>query len=487
MGINEDRRAPRAGTSRRTLLSASVVSAGAAAVIPTASAHADPGTADRGTGDPGAGPGVPARPQPPDRQLRELLRQVDRGRIEATVRRLAAFGTRHTLSSQTDPVRGIGAARDWLMAQFQAVAATSGGRMTVAAQSFVQPVASRIPTPTTITNVVATLRGQSAPDRAYVISGHYDSRCTDVMNFTSDAPGADDDASGVAVALELARLFATRPTEATVIFTAVAGEEQGLYGSAYQATQFRAAGLDIQAMFSNDIVGSSTSDTGTRNPHILRLFADGVPPTETAAQASIRQAVGGENDSPARQLARFVQDVAQNEATDMRVRVIYRRDRYLRGSDHISYLQQGYPGLRFTEPIEDFAHEHQDVRVVDGKQYGDLVEFCDFDYISRVARVNGAVLWSLAQAPGVPRKVLIDTSQLTNQTTLTWTRGTEPDLAGYEVVYRETTSPTWTTVVAVGDVTTATLDVSKDNVFFGVRAVDHDGHRGPVAFPQPSG
>ncbi len=480
MGINEDRRAQRAGTSRRTLLSASVVTAGAAAVIPAtpASAHDDAG--------PG-GPGVPTRPQAPDRQLRELLRQVDRRRIEATVRRLAAFGTRHTLSSQTDPVRGVGAARDWLVAQFQAVAASSGGRMTVEAQSFVQPVASRIPTPTTITNVIATLRGRSAPDRAYVISGHYDSRVTDVMNFTSDAPGADDDASGVAVALELARVFATRPTEATVIFTAVAGEEQGLYGSAYQAQQYRTAGLDIQAMFSNDIVGSSTADTGTRNPHIVRLFADGVPPTETAAQAAIRQAVGGENDSPARQLVRFAQDVAQNDATDMRLRAIYRRDRYLRGSDHISYLLRGYPGLRFTEPVEDFAHEHQDVRVVDGKQYGDLVEFCDFDYITRVARVNGAVLWSLAQAPGTPRNVLIDTSQLTNRTTLTWPRGTEADLAGYEVVYRETSSPTWTMVVPVGDVITATLDVSKDNVFFGVRAVDHDGHRSPVAFPQPSG
>jgi hypothetical protein len=479
MGINEGRRARRGGTSRRTLLSASVVTAGVAASAPLGAAPA--AAEDRAA----AGPGRPARPQPPDRQLRDLLRQVDQRRIEATVHQLAAFGTRHTLSSQDDPVRGIGAARDWLLAQFQAVAATSGGRMTVEAQSFIQPVASRIPTPTRITNIVATLRGQSAPNRAYVVSGHYDSRVTDIMNFTSDAPGADDDASGVALALELARLFATRPTEATVIFTAVAGEEQGLYGSAFQAQQFKAAGLDIQGMFSNDIIGASTAD-GARNPHIVRLFADGVPPTETPAQASTRQAVGGENDSPARQLSRFVQDVAVNDETDMRVRVIYRRDRYLRGSDHISYLQQGYPGLRFTEPVEDFAHEHQDVRVENGKQFGDLAQFCDFGYIARVTKVNGAVLWSLAQAPSTPQNVLIDTSQLTNQTTLRWTRGTEPDLAGYEVVYRETTSPAWTTVVAVGDVTTTTLDVSKDNVFFGVRAVDRDGHHSPVAFPRPS-
>ncbi len=435
---------------------------------------------------PGSGPGRPVRPQAPDRELRQLLREIDQNRIEATVQRLAAFGTRHTLSSQTDPVRGIGAARDWLLAQFQAVAGTSGGRMTVEAQSFVQPVSPRIPAPTTITNIVATLHGQSAPNRTYVISGHYDSRVTDVMNFTSDAPGADDDASGVAVALELARLFATRPTEATIIFTAVAGEEQGLYGSAFQAKQLKAAGVDVQGMVSNDIIGSSTADDGSRNPHIVRLFADGVPPTETPAQAAVRQAVGGESDSPARQLARLVQDVAQNEETDMRVRVIYRRDRYLRGSDHISYLQQGYPGVRFTEPVEDFAHEHQDTRVENGKQFGDLVEFCDFGYITRVAKVNACVLWSLAQAPSTPRNVKIDTSMLTNQTTLLWDRGTEADLAGYEVVYRETTDPRWSQVIAVGDVTTTTIDLSKDNVFFGVRAVDRDGHHSPVAFPVPS-
>ncbi len=479
MGIDEDRRALRGTTTRRTLLSASFVTAGVAASTPLA---AGPAAAD----PPGSGPGRPVRPQAPDRELRQLLREIDQNRIEATVQRLAAFGTRHTLSSQTDPVRGIGAARDWLLAQFQAVAATSGGRMTVEAQSFVQPVSPRIPAPTTITNIVATLHGQSAPNRTYVISGHYDSRVTDVMNFTSDAPGADDDASGVAVALELARLFATRPTEATIIFTAVVGEEQGLYGSAFQAKQLKAAGVDVQGMVSNDIIGSSTADDGSRNPHIVRLFADGVPPTETPAQAAVRQAVGGESDSPARQLARLVQDVAQNEETDMRVRVIYRRDRYLRGSDHISYLQQGYPGVRFTEPVEDFAHEHQDTRVENGKQFGDLVEFCDFGYITRVAKVNACVLWSLAQAPSTPRNVKIDTSMLTNQTTLLWDRGTEADLAGYEVVYRETTDPRWSQVIAVGDVTTTTIDLSKDNVFFGVRAVDRDGHHSPVAFPVPS-
>jgi hypothetical protein len=476
MGIDE---AGSAGPTRRTVLTASVAAAGAVVGPPPAAATA--ATASGPTP-----PGQPVRPQAPDRELRRILGEIDPKRIEATVRKLVTFGTRHTLSSQDDPNRGIGAARDWIYGQLQSIAATSGGRMTVELQSFIQAPGPRIPVPTRITNVVATLHGQSTPGRTYVVSGHYDSRVTDVMNATSDAPGADDDGSGVAAVIELARVMATRRTEATIVFAAVAAEEQGLFGSAYQASQLKAAGADVQGMFTNDIIGSSTADDGTRDPRTVRLFAEGVPTAETPAQAAIRQSVGGENDSPSRQLARFVENVAQNDATGMRVRVIYRRDRYLRGGDHISYLQQGWPAARFTEPNEDFAHQHQDVRVEGGKQYGDLPQFCDFDYIARVTRVNGAALWSLAQAPGTPQNAKILTAQLTNDTTLQWPRGTEPDLAGYEVLWRETTDPEWTHVIAVGDVTTATIDLSKDNVFFGVRAVDRDGHRSPVAFPQPS-
>ena len=219
---------------------------------------------------------------------------------------------------------------------------------------------------------------------------------------------------------------------------------------------------------------------------ILRLFAEGVPTSETPAQAAVRQSVGGENDSPARQLARFVREVGDNGATRMNVRVVYRRDRYLRGGDQIPFLQQGYPAARFTEPHEDFRHEHQDVRVVDGVQIGDLPEFCDFDYVAGVARVNAAALWSLANGPSTPRNAKILTSNLTNQTELVWDRGTDADLAGYQVVYRETTAPEWEHAVPVGDVTHVTLDISKDNVFFGVRAVDTSGHHSPTAFPVPT-
>ncbi len=405
--------------------------------------------------------------------------------MRATIEKLVSFGTRHTLSSQTDPNRGIGAATHWYFEQMQAIAATSGGRMTTQLQSFIQPPASRIPTPTPITNVVTTLRGSTSPERIYVVTGHIDSRVTDVMNFTSDAPGADDDGSGVAAVLELARVLATRAPEATIVLAAVAAEEQGLYGSAFLAQQFKAAGADIQGMFSNDIIGASRADDGTVDRSHLRLFAEGVPTTETPQQAAIRQSVGGEGDGPSRQLARFVADVASNRYTGMTVEIIYRRDRYLRGSDHLSFLQQGYPANRFTEPNENFAHEHQDVRVENGVQFGDLIEFVDFDFLGRATRVNAAALWSLANGPGTPKNVVIDTTQLTNDSTLRWDRGTEPDLAGYEIVWRPCPAPTWTRRIPVGDVTTATVNLSKDNVFFGVRAVDRHGHYSPVAFPVP--
>jgi Zn-dependent M28 family amino/carboxypeptidase len=412
-----------------------------------------------------------------------MLGELDERRIRATVEKLASFGTRHTLSSQTDPERGIGAARDWIFAELSRYARTSGDRMTAEFQSYVQQPAARIPVATTITNVVATLRGSTAPGRVYVVSGHYDSRCTDVMDAVSDAPGANDDASGVAVAMELARVLATRRPDATIVFAAVAGEEQGLYGSGQLARLYKAAGTDVQAMFTNDIIGSSTADDGTRDPRSIRLFAEGVPTAETPQQAATRQSVGGENDSPSRQLARFAETVAQNPATGMAVRVIYRRDRYLRGGDHIPFLQQGYPAARFTEPNEDYAHQHQDVRVEDGKQYGDLPEFCDHAFITRVARVNAAILWSLSQAPGTPKGVTIRTAALTNDTELTWTP--DPAAAGYEVVWRPTTEPHWTHVIGVGKVAGATVNLSKDNVFFGVRAVGPRGHASPVAFPVP--
>ncbi len=419
-----------------------------------------------------------------------MLRDVDPGRIQAAVLRLTQFGTRHTASSQTDPVRGIGAATAWVFQQMQAIAATSSGRMTVQQQTFVQPVSNRIPVPTTITNVIATLKGTASPERFYVVTGHLDSRVTDVLDFTSDAPGADDDASGVAVVLELTRLFATRQFAGTLVFATVAGEEEGLYGSTFMAQQMNAAGHDVQGMFSNDIVGASQAWDGTKpDPHTLRLFVEGIPTAVTSAQIAIMQSVGGENDGVSRQLGRFVQEVAPRELTDMNIRLIWRRDRYLRASDHVSFQGQGYPAARFTEPRENFNHEHQNTQVVNGVQLGDLIQFVDFGYIARVAKVNAAALWNLATAPGTPKNLLIHAVAPPNfsginTTTLTWNANPESNLAGYEVVTRETTSPDWTNAINVGNVTTVTLDIAKDNLQFGLRAVDQAGHRSPVAFPQ---
>jgi hypothetical protein len=474
------------GPSRRVFLTGSAAAVGAVGGGLTAPAGAafSGGPLDQGETWP-PGPGTANTLQAPDAELRAILAEVDENNIRAIVEKLVSFGTRHTLSSQDDPNRGIGAARDWIFDELSRYAARSGGRMTVEKQSFVQPVSNRIPAPTTITNLLATLQGSEGSNRTYVVSGHYDSRVSDVMNSTSDAPGADDDASGVAVSMELARVMATHKPEATIVFAAVAGEEQGLYGSTHMAETFKQAGADIQGMFTDDIVGSSTADDGTRDRRSVRLFAEGVPTDETTAEGNTRRAVGGENDSPARQLARFVTEVADNDQTGMRVRVIYRRDRYLRGGDQIPFLERGYPAARFTEPNENFAHQHQDVRVENGVQFGDLVRFCDFAFIAGVARVNAASLWSLANGPGTPKDVGINTANLTNNTELSWAENTEADLARYEVVWRPTLQDDWTNVIDTGTATRTMIDLSKDNVFFGVRAVDTAGHRSPVAFPVP--
>ncbi|MFG1705383.1 M20/M25/M40 family metallo-hydrolase [Nonomuraea sp. M3C6] len=425
--------------------------------------------------------------QEPTTELRRMLREISAENIKRTVLKLVSFGTRNTLSAQDDSSRGIGAARDWLFAEFKKAAAPSGGRMTVELQTFVQPAQPpRFPQPTPVTNVVATLHGAQAESagRTYVVSGHYDSMPTRVTDFSSDAPGANDDASGVAAVLEMARVMATRTFDATIVFMAVAGEEQGLWGATYFAEQAKQQNRDIAGMFTNDIIGSSVGQNGIRDPYTVRIFAEGLASTPAAAEADWRRYGGGETESPARQLARFVKEVAENEATRMKVKMIYRRDRFGRGGDHIPFLEQGYPAARFTETNEDWRHQHQDVRVENGVQIGDLPEFCDFDYIARVARVNAISLASLALAPAAPTRAVMDTSGFDTDTTLTWIANTEPDLAGYEVVMRATTDPEWTKTIEVGNVTTVTLkNIFKDNHFFGVRAVDKAGNRSPVSFP----
>src|SRR5215471_17735921 len=381
-----------------------------------------------------------------DPDLRALIGQIDPNRIQSTIQTLVSFGTRHTASSQTDPNRGIGAATAWVTQQMNAFAAVPGSNMTVQQQTFIQSVTPTIPVPTQITNVIATIQGTASPQRFYVVTGHLDSRCLDVLDFTSDAPGADDDGSGVAVVLELARLLATQQFPGTIILATVAGEEQGLFGSTFMANQMAAAGNDVQGMFSNDIVGASQSFDGMRpDPFTLRMFLEGIPTNASSTDVAFITTVGGENDGKSRQLGRYVAEVAPFFLTQMNVRLIWRRDRYLRGTDSRSFQAHGYAAARFSEPRENFNHEHQNVRVENGVQFGDLAEFVDYDYVVRVAKVNAAALWALATSPSTPKGLQIHTAPPpglpgTNLSTFTWNANPESNLTGYEIVMRETTA-----------------------------------------------
>lgn len=422
--------------------------------------------------------------------ITNIVREIDARNIENSIRKLVSFGTRNTLSEQNDPKRGIGAARDWLYSEFLKVAETSGGRMTVEKQSFEQAKAARIPQPTILTNVVATLKG-TQPDsveRMYVVSGHYDSMCNSPTDAKCDAPGANDDASGTAAVLEMARVMAKYTFDATIVFMAVPGEEQGLLGATYYAEQAKTKNLNVDAMFTNDIIGNTLGGNGVRDRATVRVFSEGVPSNETPAEANTRRSVGGENDSASRQLARFIKDVAESYTPQFKVMMVYRRDRYGRGGDHIPFLERGFPAVRFTEVNEEFRHQHQNVRTENGVQYGDLPEFVDFAYVANVARVNAASLASLALAPSRPKGVAILTARLSNDTDLKWDANKEPDIAGYEIVWRDTTSAVWTNSQSVGNVTSFTMKgMSKDNYFFGVRAIDREGNRSVVVYPRPQG
>ncbi|MEO8574759.1 MAG: M20/M25/M40 family metallo-hydrolase [Pyrinomonadaceae bacterium] len=422
----------------------------------------------------------------PDPEVSKMVKEVSAKNIEATIRKLVSFGTRNTLSEQDNPTRGVGAARDWIFGEFQKIAADCGNCLNVEKQSFLQPKANRVPEPTTLTNVVATLKGTTNPDRVYVVSGHYDSMCTSPTDSKCDAPGANDDASGTATVIELARVMSKRKFDATIVFMTVPGEEQGLLGATYFAQQAVEKKLDIEGMFTNDIVGGVTSQKNSPNRNRVRVFSEGVPSNETEQQAGTRRSVGGENDSASRQLARFVKEQADRYLKNFKVWMIYRRDRYLRGGDHIPFLERGFTAARITEVDEDYTHQHQNVRTENGVFYGDTPEFVDFEYTANVARVNLIALASLASAPARPKNVAIVTTRLTNDTELKWDANTDADLAGYQVVWRDTTASEWTDAVDVGNVTTFLMKArSKDNYFFGVRAVDRNGNKSPVVYPRP--
>ena len=417
----------------------------------------------------------------------KILSEISATRVESNIRKLVSFGTRNSLSETDDPKRGIGAARRWIKSELERCGA--GTRMTVAFDTHHVESGPRIPRPVDFVNVVATIPGVQAESRArtYVVSGHYDSMPSDPVDGKSDAPGANDDASGTAVAMELACTLSHYDLDATVILMAVSGEEQGLYGSTGFAKAARAANMDIAGMITNDIVGNTRGPDGSVNRDRLRLFAQGVPPVKELPP-EILQALrtGGENDLATRQLARAIQEAAARHVKDLRVEVIWRLDRYLRGGDHYPFVEEGYPAVRFTEPVEDWRHQHQNVRVENGVQFGDLPEFVDFEYVAKVARVNAAAIATLASAPAAPRDVQMEALKLEPDTTLRWAPNKEPDLAGYRIVWRSTTAAQWEHMKDVGKVERATLTgISKDDFVFGVQAYDRDGNVSPATYPHP--
>jgi Zn-dependent M28 family amino/carboxypeptidase len=421
----------------------------------------------------------------PDAEIQKMIKEVSAKNIEASIRKLVSFGTRNTLSEQDNPTRGVGAARDWIFAEMEKINADCGGCMTVEKQSFVQPKANRVPEPTTLTNVVATLKGTTNPERYYVVSGHYDSMCSSPSDAKCDAPGANDDASGTAAVIELARVMSNRKFDATIVFMAVPGEEQGLLGATYYAEQAKQKAIDIEGMFTNDIIGGVTSMKTSPNRNKIRVFSEGVPSNETEQQAALRRSVGGENDSASRQLARYIKEQSDRYLKDFKVWMIYRRDRYGRGGDHIPFVERGFSGVRFTESDEDYTHQHQNVRTEAGVFYGDTPEFVDFNYVANAARINLIALASLASAPARPKNVTM-VNRLNNDTELKWDANKDADIAGYEVVYRDTTAAEWTNTIPAGNVLTYVVKgMSKDNYFFGVRAVDKAGNKSPVSYPRP--
>lgn len=462
--------------------------------------------------------GQPIQTAPADPAISAALRDVSAAQAHATIAKLVSFNNRNTLSSmETDlaPNTGVSAAADWIESEFKQISRDCGGCLEVKRDDFVEPpqaaAYSRILKPTKITNVYAILRGSdpAQASRMVLVTGHYDSRNSDTFNTHDPAPGANDDASGTAVSIECARVLSRHKFPASIVFVAVAGEEQGLNGSAHLAKLAKSEGWQLEAVLNNDIVGGDTTPGDTlQDKTAMRVFSEGIPSDAAPQQINIIRSEGAESDSSSRELARVVADVGASYfsptterpvSTPGRPRsqhlrlvpafhpvLIFRGDRYLRGGDHISFNLQGFAAVRFTEWRENFNHQHQNVRVENGVQYGDLPQFVDFDYVANVARLNAATLATLASAPGEPQNVHIITTALDNNTTLTWQPPAGmPTGAAYEVVWRETTVPNWTASANAGAATSITLPISKDNVIFGVRTVDAAGHRSPAVLPAP--
>ncbi|HEY8296689.1 MAG TPA: M20/M25/M40 family metallo-hydrolase [Candidatus Baltobacteraceae bacterium] len=423
----------------------------------------------------------PAARAPVDSRITAMVDAVSAADLRSLDTTLVGFGTRNLFSDKTSTAtRGVYAARAWIRSQFEAIAARSGGRMHVSYDTYLQPKTDRTPRAVETSSVIAVLKGDDSDGRTYVMSSHYDSRNSEGNDPVLDSPGADDNGSGTVAVIEAAKAMASTAFHGTIVFACFDGEEQGLFGSAHYASVLKNAGVDVEGNLNNDIIGASVGRDGQTAPNTVRLFSESLP-----ANAKIRlvDATGSENDSPSRELARFVKETSEAYVAPMQAELIYRADRFLRGGDQESFQAEGFPAVRFVEKYENFDHQHQNIRIENGIQYGDLLRYVDFDYVARVTKMNVAALAALAYGPKAPRQAEMLTKVLGYDTTLRWKA--VPHAASYEFVWRETTSPVWQYSHDVGNVTQATLPILKDDYIIGVRAVDAAGHRSPVAYPVP--
>jgi Zn-dependent M28 family amino/carboxypeptidase len=418
--------------------------------------------------------------------LREIAIAPDPAQLQSTIQTLVGFGTRHTLSDTKSPKRGIGAARRWTQARFEAISKDCGGCITVVtpAQSF---TGRRVPTPAEVMDVVGIQKGTTDPERVIILTGHIDSRVTDVMNSTSDAPGADDDGSGVAAVLEAARVLSRYKFAATIVYGVLSGEEQGLYGGKVLADYAKAQGWHVEADLNNDIVGGTKGMNGVVNNTRVRLFSEGTRQTETADEAKERRFAGGENDSASRNVARYAKSLAEMYIPNWTVSVVYRLDRFGRGGDHSAFNDLGYPAVRFTENSEDYKHQHQDLRTEGGVEYGDTIAHVDFPYLAKVTATNAITAASMASAPPPPAAVKIE-GAVTADTKLSWSAAPGAPAFGYRVHWRDTDEPKWTHERDAGKAESITLsNVAIDDFAFGVASVSADGFESPVVFPGAAG
>lgn len=424
---------------------------------------------------------VPPSPAPVDPQITAMVGKVSADRLsDDDTKLVSGFFTRNDFSeTSSTATHGVFGARDWIKAQFEAIAKTSGGRMTVALDDYVQPKTARTPRDVKESSIIATLRGDE-PGLIYVMSSHYDDCNGDCTNGTRVAPGADDNGSGTSAVLEAARIMAPHHFRGTIIFAVFDGEELGLWGSKHFSDELKAKGVVVAANLNNDIIGNSTGGNGVHEPGIIRVFSQALPADAKLADVNL---VGSENDSPSRELARYIGDVVPQYVDGFQVREIWRADRFLRGGDQESFQADGYPAIRFVEANENFTHQHQDVRVENGVQYGDLLQFMDWDYLAKATQANIASLASLALGPQAPPHAQMVLRHLGYDSTLRW----QPAIGAtsYEIVWRSTSSPTWEYALNVGNVTEATVPVSKDDFILGVRAIDAQGHRSVASYPIP--